>query len=815
MVKGATGIALMVRLTLSFVVLSGAVSAAALAGEPSAADLTILREARLPSDPASLIAYLQTRSQPQRSEQDIHELVGRLTSTSGDERSRAITEIVRVGPATVPALRMLASDSTDAGSSAARQCLSTLELESNSLSGAVLRVTAARRVAAAAAALIAFVPYAEDEGVVEETSFALTAVAAGNEEVISLLIKALDDPVALRRAVAAEALSQTGYGYATSIRKLLHDPNPVVRFRSARALVRLHDSEGVPTLIVSLKDLPMPLALAAEEELIALATEQAPGNRIDDNDSNRTRCQEAWSAWWKTTEDYGALLEPVRKRVFADLDHEKVAECLRDLGDDSFEVRERVTDVIKSMGPAVLPILRKACDSPDLEIRQRTQSLVQAIEKQATAPLSLSVPRLIALRKPPRAAELLLNYVPFADDDAMLAEVQEALNTVAFRDGKAEPAVIRALADKTPARRVAAAEALASGQAPLARELVRKLFNDAEPVVRAKAATALLRAGDRSAVPVLISLAADTVGEAALIAEESLLHLAGDRLPAAVSSVAGNDAAARGKRGEAWSAWWQGQADRTDPLVRPGPRGVARLSGITLLVHTRDGSVAEVESGGRVRWQITGLASPRDAQVLRGDRVLIAESGICRVTERNLKGQILWEKETSTFPISACRLPDGRTVIVARDRISIVDRSGREVSFISRPTGDIMTARRLQDGKFAIITNQACLVILDPGGREIKTRSLPSVTSFNNEILPDGGMILPIVWQNEVIEYTPEGRVAWQARVPQPIAVSRLANGHTLVTTQGMPFKIIELDKNGKQVAEMITLSNAQFATRR
>ncbi|MFZ8480574.1 hypothetical protein ACO1ND_13960, partial [Staphylococcus aureus] len=71
-----------------------------------------------------------------------------------------------------------------------------------------------------------------------------------------------------------------------------------------------------------------------------------------------------------------------------------------------------------------------------------------------------------------------MTYLPFAEDDGTVAEVQEALDAVAFRDGKPDAALVKALGDKSAGRRAAAGEALCAAAAPEVREAVRKLLAD-------------------------------------------------------------------------------------------------------------------------------------------------------------------------------------------------------------------------------------------------------------------------------------------------------------------------------------------------
>src|SRR5262249_28745565 len=130
------------------------------------------------------------------------------------------------------------------------------------------------------------------------------------------------------------------------------------------------------------------------------------------------------------------------------------------LGDDDFDVREKATAELKSLGLLVAPLLRQAVNHSDAEIRTRARTCLDGIEKDQAKPLSPVTVRLAALRKHPGTAAALLAFLPFAEDESMREEVRTALITIAYAQGKPEPALVRALDDNLPMRKAAAAEAL-------------------------------------------------------------------------------------------------------------------------------------------------------------------------------------------------------------------------------------------------------------------------------------------------------------------------------------------------------------------
>jgi hypothetical protein len=198
-----------------------------------------------------------------------------------------------------------------------------------------------------------------------------------------------------------------------------------------------------------------------------------------------------------------------------------------------------------------------------------------------------------------------------------------------------------------------------------------------------------------------------------------------------------------------------------------------------------------------------GLSNPLDAQVLPGDRVLITESGMHRVTERNFKGEILWEKALTENPVAAQRLPNGNTFIVTHDRLFEVDRAGKEVliSFmVGAPT--ITTARRLRDGRIACILAGGKCQLLDAAGKRSKNFPVsPAVqTTSGLDALPGGGVLVVEYGNNKVVEHNAEGKLVWSATVQRPISAVRLPSGNTLVSSQDN--FLVELNRSGKVVWE-------------
>jgi HEAT repeat protein len=771
--------------------------------DPALVDELTLKAAGLAADGPGLLEFFRQRAKGPASPKRVAELVEQLGSKKAAEREKACAELVAIGAPAVPLLRQAAKDPDDAEvAGLARRCLNALEDNPGALSAAAARLLARRSSGEAVEALLGFLPQAEDEVVFDEVKTALMTVAYRNGKTDAVLLKALEDPSSLRRATAIEVLCQNGHNApVATLRKLMQDPQPSVRLRTALALSDARDPKAVSTLIALLADLPLAQARLAEDYLIGLAEEQAPKVALGTDDLSRQKCRDAWATWWLDTEG-PKLLEEIRKRTPSDTDREKAKELVKKLGDEEFDVRQEATEALKKLGPFVIPLLQQAAKSTDVEVNKRASELLKDMEKETAVAFSPVTARLVALRKPAGAAEVLLNFLPLAEDEAMAAELQNALNVVAFKDGKPEPAVVKALDDKSPVRRGAAAEALAQGPAGDHLDAVRKRLKDADAGVRLKAALALAGGPrERDAVPVLIAAIAEVPSEQSAAAEEYLTRMAGNTAPKELPE--GDDA--RQKRRDAWSAWWTANGTKVALVDRRGPAPVERFHNYTLLIQPNNGQIQELGPDGKVRWQLAGLFNPQDAQVLSDNRILIAEAGRQRVSERNQKGDVLWEKALPFWPMSVQRLPNGNTFIASNMALLEVDRRGNEVWRHNRTNDNLMSAKKMRDGSIVCISNQNAVIRMDASGKEIKRFALQGLWSNQNDILPNGGAVVPMQGQNKVIEYDPDGKHVWEATVMQPMSATRLPNGHTLVTSQQGPPKIIELDRTGKQVAEMQT----------
>src|SRR3954452_4364067 len=178
---------------------------------------------------------------------------------------------------------------------------------------------------------------------------------------------------------------------------------------------------------------------------------------------------------------------------------------------------------------------------------------------------------------------------------------------------------------------------------------------------------------------------------------------------------------------------------------------------------------------GKVRWSYP--ANTRDGWVLPGGNVLLAVS----------KGK---------------EFPGGGVIELTRE--------GKVVFRYAGSQSEVNTAQAVGDGRYLLTEAgpRPRLLEVDQVGKiqvevpiQAQTKDLHLQTRMARK-LPNGNYLVPQLLDKVVREYTPAGKIAWQAKTPDdppecwPFTAIRLANGHTLVTCTHAN-QVIELDKDG------------------
>jgi HEAT repeat protein len=775
----------------------------------AAADEEVLKAAGIPATAEGLTAFFRNRT-PHAVERDkLAALAGQLKDKA--RRDQAAVELIGLGHVAVGVLRESALNGDDEElSTRAKKCLDFIDgAASSGLVESAARLVAVRKPADISASLLAYAPYADSETALTEIENTLKVLAQRDRKPSAALTAALASPVPITRIIAARVLAEVG-GEAgrTAVRALLEDPKPSVRLRAALALIEHHENVAIPVLIDLLATLPAEGRKEAEEYLTQLAGEWAvAGPAGNDRIAGKLR-REAWQGWWRGT-DGAALLDEIKSRTMSDDERDRAVKLIRQLDDADAAAREKAMSELIGLGTRVASLLRQteALDHPRVSVAAR--QCLASIERDGPRLLPDCAPRLLALRRPEGTVDALLAYLPFAESDSMEMDIIDLLAELGCPDRKPAAVLVAALTDKVSTRRSAAAVAIARGASAEHLGGVRKLLRDTDPVVRLRTAFALAGRGEKEAVPVMIALLAELPPELLWEAEEGLRRLAGEQAPNVILDA---DRAARTAAVDAWRQWWREKGATVD-LAGFDPQ--RRDSGSLLVLEQGGirptGRILEVTRAGKIRWEMDKVNFPWDAQLLPRNRLLLVEQGNL-VTERERDGKIVWQKNVVNI-LGAHRLPNGGTLILGRQIISLQDAKGNEVWSHNCGGGWVLAADRFRDGSIAYVTYQGAYVRLDASGKELKRFQVPFMMNFGvagGAVLPGDHVLIALPNPGKVIEYNAEGKTVWEAAVNVPGYPTRLPNGHTLVPSNNQT-ALTEIDRRGRIVSEKKDLPYRPF----
>ena len=283
------------------------------AGQPEE-DEAILKEAKVATTTADLLEFFRKRTLPETDHDRVRALIAKLNDDAFNIRQKATEDLIGMGPGIIPLLREGARNSNPEVASRARECLIIAEKTSTvELLSAAVRLLGQRKPPEAAKALLDYAPFA-DEGVTDALRATLQALALRDGKPDPAVTAAREAKQPVRRALAVEALVRTKALKDAAAHKYLKDASPLVRLRTALALVDQTDAAAVPALIGVLADLPLQQAWLAEDVLCRLAGDKTPQVSLTEDAATRKTAREAWERWWKA-EGAGVKLARLKEKA--------------------------------------------------------------------------------------------------------------------------------------------------------------------------------------------------------------------------------------------------------------------------------------------------------------------------------------------------------------------------------------------------------------------------------------------------------------------------------------------------------------------
>jgi hypothetical protein len=491
--------------------------------------------------------------------------------------------------------------------------------------------------------------------------------------------------------------------------------------------------------------------------------------------------------------DGPGLLEFFRARTLDDGKIKHIRDLIRQLGNGRFPVRDKSAKELLAIGLPALHILENSTNDPDTEIAERCERLIERIKAGPGPSLPIAALRQIRKTPPAQTVSVLIAYLPFAEDMSVEEEALTTLVLVGLVKGDPDPLFREAAKDRFAARRAAAGFVLGRSTADDDRGFARQLLSDKDATVQFRAAEGLLAGGDKAAVTALIGLLASKVEEVAWRAEERLQRIAGEASPIALED---NKPESRKAYQEKWTTWWKKSGAGIDLLKLPAEPPVL---GLWVGIEYNTNSVWECGRDGKRRWTVSA-EGPMDAQVLPGNRVLIAEQTPKRITERDLKGNILWQFDTDEEAINCRRLPNQNTFVATRFSVMEV-RPDKSIVYRYKIAEQYLHAvRRTANGHFIGITAAGTIYDIGPDGKKVRTVSLTAEGTWGDlDALPGGRYLVANYGVGFVREVDSNGQTLREVKIPDACGLDRLPNGQLLVSGQG---KAQIVDWSGKSYWE-------------
>ncbi|MGF1580997.1 MAG: HEAT repeat domain-containing protein [Gemmataceae bacterium] len=503
------------------------------------------------------------------------------------------------------------------------------------------------------------------------------------------------------------------------------------------------------------------------------------------------------------------------------LNPKAIQQLIKELGSESFKVREDAYANLKKMGIAVVRFLRETKKGLDPEAQARVAYLLESLEKKANPAVQEAAVRMLGVRQPIGAGKVLLTYLSLTKEPAIVDAIRTSLGGIAKTNDNVTTLLTNALSDSLATRRRVAATALLKGNRRETLPQIRKLLQDQNYKVRVAVALEMIKVPENSArkaaIKAMISAMAKLPPEQLWDAEIVLVRLAGEKAP--VVSL-GEDKEDKKKCADAWSKWWTEALANNIQLQDIDKISEAYSSPLVVLAEPgqlinnrfrRFRRIVEFDSQHNKKWEFTlDDENPTDAQIVSINKILVAEfrrgGSTGRITERDQAGKLNWSKDLPDAPISIQRLRNGNTFVATPSQLLELDRARKTVYTHRWNSGTIFRAVKLRNGNIALVTNSAQLFVINPraNNQAIATFRVGNYGSIGNYFgnmtaLPNGNLLIPLYRTGEVAEFTPQGEKKWSVRVPWPSTVARLPNGNTLIGSVNTR-KLVEVNALGQTV---------------
>jgi len=456
----------------------------------------------------------------------------------------------------------------------------------------------------------------------------------------------------------------------------------------------------------------------------------------------------------------------------------QAAALIVQLGDNDYSKREAASRALLLLTSPPMGLLRKAADSPDLEVRYRARAILEKIEEKAgrhDQVLHAALKTIQAKGLKGLASEILEAF-PLCDQEYLRLAARDALKATTRPEDADQ--LRQAAKDPNAAIRATALFALSKALGDAAAGELRPFLKSEDTQTRLAAAHALADLGDRACLPVLAAFLDAEKIEERWSGLRILWALTGKRFNYVPYDAPEN----RAKAATEWRKWiaTEGKTAKLHFPLKP----LIHETGRTLICLQSENRVIELDPTGNQKWEIRGIYRPWACQGLPNGHRLISSFKHRRIYEYDANGKLVWQKHgLPGGPSSVQRLPNGNTLVACSDSHLVVEvkRDGN-IGWQRKVPGRPFHARRLENGNTLVTLHQGRRVVeIDPEGKEVW-----QLTGFRDpqcaQRLQNGNTLVADHAHRKVMEYNRDKKQIWSKQLPSQVYdAQRLANGNTLV----------------------------------
>ena len=750
-----------------------------------------------PANTQTLIPLFKGRSSSIPSKANIEKLIAQLINGNPEEKLAAKKDLICMGDYVISTLKKASGEILDTASEKnLKDCIELLEGKgSENLISSALKVIASEGKTESSEVLFAYLPFAAEEILRNECESTLRALFTASTTSGTVFEKTLTDPNPYKRAVAAEILVRKGNPKQISMAKnLLNDTSSLVRTRLVLAFLEQKDRIAIPTALKLLASDSKDTSSLIETALASMAGEWAIQGPKNDDSISRSINQAAWAGWWKSINEQD-LLTLLRESTAP---MAMIAEADKIFKDNNIElVKKYINNKSFKSNPALQAFLlnRAAFDMNIAKlIEQDSNATKLLLQSNQVTP---ALVRLITLVRPENAIEIILAFIPSCHDDNIQDLLAECLGLYLNDQNTIPAALIAASTSSIEEIRTFAGRVLAQSPNEIAQRTCTTLLSDSSVRVRFEVAKESIKNQNKSAIPILIELMTKVPAEKAETIDQTLRAIAKDKSPESKNDNKADAAA--------WNTWWLKEG--TQLVLTPGAKVQDALKNFLVVEsfnqEKKSGRVFLINPSGKILWEIANLSNPTDALLLPNNKILITEQGANRITERDIKGNISWEK-SATNPFLSQRLSNGNIFIASRNKIVEVGRNGNEIFSFSYPNETILAACKTRTNEYALLSYNGVFLKLDSKGNEVSKSRIPFPTNFGingGAITQNDRVLVSIPTLNKIMEFNFNGQSTWESTITMPGIPTKLPNGNVVAPSLNGS-KIVEIQMDGKIIYE-------------